>query len=779
MLIGYFCRIFKIYLYYCGLLLFVYRTYLSVEAFQGSKQFRFKFLINVKFFFVTIIFVFSAHSADISTLKILSLLEEKNYAAAVILLEAEIKKLKDNSKKGYYAFLLNQFPVNIEMKRPRHEYAFIAARWAQNIPDKERTALWIEAGDGFFKLGSLKRAYQCYKTALSYIKQGQFEFVYILHKQAWIYINQKKWIRAFNILNQALHLQQNKLKNIILSDIGKIWVESQHFRNRIPFKYLKKNIHKVSYEDQQLIIDGIIQGMSRVEKQSIKHVVSTLSSDQKLSTRILDYILSNKKTLVIQPCHLLFWLGKVRIQELKKDEVFSVLNLCTRESLSVEKKNELNRRQLKQIARFYKLFEREGIERWPLVLIYKNIGWKNSACNESLRQLIEIVNLMDKNLESKKMEITVVETFHNCKKAKGKSHLVAKTVNTLLSSDQIAHKYRMFDNSWENALFNLLNLQLFYYSVRQNILKKASEKWRGKDLLPNLLLSDINSYNSKEINYFFNRFGVKPVKSYYLDILAVRENVFMVKDLERWLPLSEVDSYRGTLPWIKKALSGELKLSQKENVVKKLLRFFPLQKVDKNEVAVFLALYYLKTSQTANIFKYWEMIYHAFDKEILAVELFEKSLYEANKNCRELKSSVIFSRISSNPLLQFINQCCQIVESKINTVVVDDLKIPSLLKSSTLAGDFKFLVHIQKKTLWMETGISQLQTKTSKMIMDLKKSISYYQNRKWHLQILAERVKFLLRKQVNLFEIELTKLSHSSPYGVKYKELRKIVVQWK
>ena len=65
------------------------------------------------------------------------------------------------------------------------------------------------------------------------------------------------------------------------------------------------------------------------------------------------------------------------------------------------------------------------------------------------------------------------------------------------------------------------------------------------------------------------------------------------------------------------------------------------------------------------------------------------------------------------------------------------------------------------------------------MVKDLRRSISRYQKRSWRLKQVAVMAEALLKKQVLLFEKEFDKLSKSSPYGGKYKELKKIVAQWR
>lgn len=733
---------------------------------------------HIWLFIVISICVFPAYSIDKETLEILSLLKDEEYSSAVHLMEKEIDGIRDKNKKGYYALLLNQLPVNSLMKRTRYEYAFMAALWIKNIPKEERVSLWIEAGDGFFKLGNLKTADHCYKEALSYLNKGQSEVVYILHKRSWIYINQKKWIKAFNLLVQAMEQKGSQLRNIILFDIGKTWVESQYFKNQIPFGLLLRQLQSVSTNEQEFVINGIVHGINRIEKRSMEVIVSTLSGNQKLFTRILNYILSDRAEIVISPCRLLLWLEKSQIQEVKKKQALSVLNSCTRSLISLKKKNKSRETQFKRLADLYVRFERKGVERWPLTLVYSNIGWKKNACSESLRLLFEVVDFVNINTTSEEIEKAILEAFRFCKKAKGDSTLVVQVTNALFSSNVLIRRYKNIDGLWENVLFNLLNLKLFSSVVQKNILT-AKVGWRGKDLLPALLLSHINIYQSRKIKDFLNRFSKEPADGYYLDILINREDVLTTKMLQQWLPISDIDSYRKILPWLKKALVGEVTFLHREAIVKKLLEYFPSKREDKKIASLFLALHYLKTDQIfGGIFNHWDKVSSIFNKENLAVELFEKSLY--NKDvCESLGSSKILSEVKTGSLLWFTYQCCQIMESKANAKIVHNLKVPLLLRSSFLAWDFVLLVRIQKRTLWLEKGVSQLHSKTSKMIMDLKKAVSSYQKRKWRLEIVARKVDSLLKKQIGLFENELTKLARSSPYGEKYEELKNIVVQWR
>ena len=745
-------------------------------------------MIHIPFFF--------AWSSNTNTLKILSLLKNKQYSSALVLLEKGISENQNKSKKGHYALLLNQFPSNITMKKARHEYAFMAARWAEGISDKKRVSLWIEAGDGFFKTSHLEKADHCYIKALSYIKKEQSEFAYISHKRAWVYINQKKWKKAFNILNRAMEGELGHLGNIILSDMGKIWVESQYSKIHVPFQILEQTIMSFSKKERKTIIGGIVQGIRRMKKQNINKLADTLSTNQQLSTDVLNHIF-DKHSNLFQTCRLLYWMEKTQTQSLNRTKALSVLNSCARSRMSAKKKNKLKKEKLEKIAHLYLHFDRTGIERWPLTLIYEAMGKKNKACNESLYQLTEVVELMDKDIakvslpatkntvskpvntdhHNKKIDTTIKEVFRLCKKknVKSDSQLIMKTANTLLSSPAIVNKYK---NIYESTLFNLMDMKLFYPVAQKSILT-ANKEWKGKDLLPALLLSRINNYSPEEIRYFLNHFGSKPVEGYYLDILIVRTDILTPESLQQWLPVSRVESYKKLLPWLKNSLSGNINPLQKKEVLEKLLKYFPSKKKERKEAGLFLALNYLKTNQISEIFKHWNKISSVFRKKDLAVSLFEKSLYEVSSICNDLSlSSPVYKHISSDSFLRFIFQCCQIVNSEGETWE-SDLKVPSVLRSNALARDFVLLTHAQKKTVWLEKNMFQLKNKTSQMITDLQKGIAKYQKRKWRLKTVAQKMNLLLNKQINLFENQLTELSGSSTHGEQYEELKKIVVQWR
>ena len=743
-----------------------------------TSHFSWNFTVGLMILLSNGLIPFPSYASNTNTLDILSLIENKEYLPAVRLLEKEIKKSRDQKTKGYYALLLHQIPQNISMEKPRHEYAFMAARWAGDISQKKRMQLWVEAADGFFKTGSLEKADTSYKKAFSLasLEKAQSEITYILFKRAWIQINNKKWVRAFHFLIQALEEKENNLMENILSNMGQIWVESQYSENKIPLKELVAGVRSVSLDRQKIIIGGIIRGMRRIKKKGINKIVSILSADRPLSTQILNHVLSDEVSMIVPPCQLLTWMEIAQPSKLNRNRALSLLNSCTHTLISVKRKRQWHKKQIKKIINLYVKVERKGVERWPLVRIYESMGQKDGACDESLHQLAETVSRMTSEVKNEKIKETIMETFRLCKEVKTSPSFSEEAVKILLSSNKLIQSYKTVEGEWENILFHLLDIKVFYPTIQKNILN-FDRQWRGKDLLPMLFLSHLQDYKPKEVKKFLDRFSPKPIKSHYLDILIARD-FLTVEELQKWLPISSIDSYHKTLPWLKKAISGELNEDQKKIIVTKLLEFFPSEKKDRKKASLFLALHYLKTEQISDIFKHWDQISSVFDKKNLAVELFEKSLNRGEEACKNLKPLLISKNVNSHSLLKFMDQCCQIMESGEKTTV-RTLKTPSVLKSSTIAGDFVFFVRIQNRTLWLEKNISLLENKTSKMIMDLKTVITGYQKREWRMETLAVKVKSLLEKQVGLFETELTRLAASSPYGDKYRELKKIVSQWR
>ena len=720
--------------------------------------------------FIIGIVAFSAYAVDQKTLKILQELKNKNYSVAVTLLEKEMDRTKDKSKRGYYSLLLNQMPTDIKMKKSRYEYAFIAGQWAKNIPRKQHLLLWIEAGDGFFKVGRLKKAGYCYKKALHYIQPEDTEQSYILHKQAWIYINQKKGAKAYTILRKALNAKAGPLKSLILSDMGKIWVESQYDKKKALLSALAEQINSLSLEEQSHLIKGMAKGLRRMAKPSLIPVVSTLSANKTLSSKILNDMLSHPALPVRSACQLIPWIESVKVRDLNKKLVFSVLNSCTRYWISQKKR--LNRaKQIKRMVHLYTQFERRGLERWPLALSYQSLGWHSKACEESLYQLLEMETL----------SVHLKESRQFCEKAKASSPVMVQLALKLLSSSSLPAQYKSIEGAYESELLSFFKLKIFAPFLKPAILK-AHKSWKGKDFLPVLLLSHINDYNKEELESFINRFSVKPLSSYYLNILVVRDDIVTEKNLNQWLPLSDIDSYAQAKPYMQAFLAGHLSEESKKALSTKLINSFLIKEKEKQEVAMFLTLYYLQSQQTVDIFKNWTQLSSAFTQKSLAVELFEKSLLDGGIICKNLRS--VFNPTKAgipsdkSPLIDFIYHCCKAVypSAKPSWVIP---RVPLILRSSSLARDFMFFLAIQRKTLKIEKSISRLEKNTSKMIMGLRKSISRYQKRKWHLEIVAQEAQALLARQMDLFEKELDRLSLSSPYGNKYKELKKIVQKWR
>ncbi len=728
--------------------------------------------------FCGIMAVSNSYTLNTKILNILSLIESKEYSSASRLLEKEINSSKNHKTNGYYALLLSQLPLDTPMKKARHEYSFMAARWAENIPSKKRMQLWIEAGDGFFKIGELEKSDNMYEQAflIALADKLQSEIVYILYKRAWVRINNKKWTSAFRFLKQTLSWKKSQLEENILSDMGQIWVESQYFKNNIPFKELEDGVQLVSLERQEIIIKGIMKGMNRIKKKGVAKLIPLLSKNQSLSTRVLNHVLSKEDSLLAPPCHFLPWIETAKIEKLNKGKALSVLNACTKTLLSKKRKKKKQESPLKRIMGLYAQIERKGVERWPLVLIYEYVGESNKACSESLHQLVETADNTKEKIKGIGMKETLMETARLCKEVKNSSPYFQEAVQTLLSSSNVIKNYKSVEGEWESALFHILDKDIFYPGVQKNMLT-FDKQWRGKDLLPMLLLSHIKGYKPEEIKRFMNIYSPKPLESRYLDIL-ISADFLTVTELQEWLPLAHVDSYRKVVPWFKKMISDDLAPEQMQIVMAKLLKHFPSDKKDIKDASSFLALHYLKTEQMSEIFRSWDRIHSAFDEKSLAVELFEKSFDKREKTCQELKSLSVSQRGKSYTLLRFMNQCCQVIINE-ESAFIEGFKLPPALRFSDLAGDFIFLVRIQNKTLQLEKNISQLKDKTSKMIMNLKSSITKYQKRKWRLEAAAIKSEALLQKQIDLFERELTKLAMASPYGGRYKELKKIVSQWR
>lgn len=721
---------------------------------------------------------FPSYSLNTKTLDILSMIENKQYLSASRLLEKEIIKSQDRKTKGYYALLLSQLPLDVPTKKARRHYTFMAAQWAEDIPSKKRMQLWIEAADSFFKAGELEQADRAYKQALSLAskRKAQSEKVYVLYKRAWVNINEKKWTEAFHFLRQALKEKESQLRENILSNMGQIWVESQHFKNKIPFKDLEKSFQLVSLKEQKIIIEGFIKGFSRTKKQGIHKALPLFLKNQDISTKTLNHIWSKENLALLAPCQYLAWMEKAKTEDLLMEQALSVLNTCTKKLISKKRKSGKDKKQIGKIARLYRRIQRKGIERWPLIRVYEYRGWIKEACNESLHLLVETIDSIEEKSQKPERKATLSESFRLCERSQKPPSSSEDTVKTLLLSQEIARGYQNHEGEWENILLNLLDRKIFYPAIKKSI-HKSNAYWKGKDLLPMLVLSHIQDYQPEEVRSFLNLFSPKPVSSYYLDLLTAGD-FLTVEELQEWLPLSDVKSYSEALPWFKKMVSEKLSADQKRIVINKLLQHFPSGKKDRQDAALFLALHYLKTDQVSTIFQHWNRLSSIFDKKKFAVDLFEKSFSQSERACEDLKTLPVSKKVNSFPLLKFIHQCCQIVNSK-KSVVINKFKPPFFLRSNPLAKDFVFFSRVQNETLWLEKGISQLQKRTSKMIMGLKASITKYQKREWRLETLAKRSESLLQKQIDLFEAELGRLAVSSPHGEKYGELKNIVSQWR
>ena len=731
------------------------------------------------FFILISLSISSAYSVDTQTLRALFLLKNQQYSEAVLLMEQEIVKTKSKAKIGRYALLLHQLPLNIPMEGKRHEYAFKAVRWAKDIPQEKRLGLWIEAADGFFKAGDLKQADFCYKKAFIHVVKDQSEFAYILHKQAWIQVNRKHWVKAFKLLILALDQKNSRVRQNVLSDMGKIWVESQFFKNSISFSEMTEKISTLSYSEQKKVAEGMIQGINRVERQNIDVVVAILAVNSKLSTYILNQILAGDSPVATEPCRLINWIEHIKFVALPRKSVISILNTCVQHLTKKRSSSRFHKMKLKKVIGFYKkIKDIQGIERWPIALAYDYIGLDKSACYESLDLMADI---SDSNIENKvndqELKKATSEALRLCRNIKKSSNVVARMVKIIFSSDRLIKKYRKIDLPWENTLFNLLNLKFFHPDIRKNILQ-AKTGWKEKDLLPQLVFSRMKYYSSSEIRSFLDLFGSKPLEGYYLDLFLAREDLLEIEHLQKWLPISKVRTYSQLLPYLKKAISNIDNFPQINLVVKKLLEIFPKEKEAKKLASQFLAVYYLKTQKLVDIFEQWEKLQSAFYKKELAVELFESTLY-SKKGCKTIKLYAVSRKMSSFPVLRFTHNACKILKAGKDLKVVHNLRMPNKLKSSRLAWDFVILSQTKKKTIRLKKSISQLGDRTAKMILSLKKSVLRTQKRKWRLQQVAQRMQFFLGKQIDFFEAELTRLSKSSPQGEKYKELRIIVSQWR
>ena len=578
----------------------------------------------------------------------------------------------------------------------------------------------------FFKSGELKRAHHCYRSALSYTKEDQAEFIYILHKQAWLYINEKKWAASMRLLLKALKQKDSKLRDLILSDMGKIWVESLYFKNQIPTSLLEQAFKPLSTEEQNTMISGIAQGISRTQKKGVRKVILALSDYKDLSSRLLDHFLLNNTEAAIPPCQFLPWMEQALSLISNKKNALSALNACVQKELSSKRK--IRKTQLKRIAALYLKLERTGIERWPLVLVYQKMGHKQKACKESLNQLSEVISplggplnkavplafnkplsrnkykreLQKQKASNEEIEQSVFSALEVCKKVKKSTTPLSKVfLNAVFASSALMNRYKNQDGDFESALFDLLSLPIFRSAMRE-VLLKADSRWGKKDLLPLLFLS--GKYGLKELKSFLNRFATAPVKGPYTDILTAKAEDLPMEVLQKWLPVSEIHSYQSLIPYLNKALLGKVANRQKEDIVNKLLEHFPDRKTERRSAGIFLALHYFKTHQERKIFEHWDKVADVFNKKNLAVKLFETSLYEEGMCEFLIDSGFLKRRSKNNNLLKFIHQSCRMLSLKSGGggKTTKWSKLPARLKKSPLAWDFVILRGIQRKTFRLE-----------------------------------------------------------------------------
>ena len=715
-----------------------------------------------------------AQALDLQTVEIIALLEGKNYKTAVRLLEKAIRLEHNKAKKGHYALLLNQIPANVHTQRPRYEYAHIAVRWANNIPESKKILLWIEAGDGFFHTGLLRQGEQCYQKAIELInrQKNRSKLVYVQHKRAWIYVNQKKWKKAFYLLASTT-ASPGRLKRNIFFDLGKVWSESQSFVNRAPLSGLQNIMKTASRSEKKIIVDGLIQGMIR--SLNMNSVISVLSENTKLSFRVLNKVLSSDKADMFSACAFLPWLNNHfnSFRQLNSEEVLPILNRCTK-NLTTKENNKNHRPQLKSLVKFYNVLELTGVQRWPLILVYEQLAWKKQACGESIKQMIETAKEM-LSAKDKDIEKCTAIASRLCSGVKIHSPLADSLLSTLLSSKSLALKYKHIKEDFENNLFHLLKSSSFHPLLKKHILEvNKKSQWMKKDLFPALTLLNVQDYNSKELKLFLKKWASTPLEGVYLDIVRTKRNDFLnVKELSKWLPLSSRDSYTALIPWIKKSLSSKLAPRKQRMLVDKVLKYFPTQKKDKKKAAVFLALHFFNTGELKEIFANWQKLKPAFSDKSLAVELFEKSLHQANKYCPALKSLSFHTR----SLPAFIHQSCSLLQGRRRAVY--KLKVPVVLHSSHLAWDLAILRQTHNKTLRLKKGISRLENKTEKMIISLRDSVVNVHKRRWRSSKAQTKCQNLIQEQIVLFQNELKKLSKSSPYGDKYTKLAKALDQWR
>ena len=442
-----------------------------------------------------------------AALEIISLLEDKKYDAAAGRLEKEIRRSRNQSQKGHYALLLSQIPLNVKTARPRHEYAFLAAGSAEGIPQKKRMQLWIEAADGFFKTGHLRQAEGSYKKAflLAKAEGAKSEAAYILYKRAWTWVNQKDLVKAFHFLIEAEKEKESRLRENILFDAARIWAESQYFEKKAPLSALSKVFQSLrTPAEKKPVFEGLARGITR--KKNVRKALSALSRDEELFSETVNYVLTAGISLAPGQCGMIPYIEKSIPAKLDREKSLSALNSCSRALIAQKRRSRGKKKYLKRLSRLYLSFERRGAERYPLALIHEYLGQKNSACEESLRQLAETVSGLGSDLSRKKtaagksrpagqkakkkpsgpeppkktagekLRESMGEAFRLCERAKKPDRqLVAAAAERLLFSKELRKAYTSADGSWENIFFHILDSRRFFFRGKAASFKAAQK----------------------------------------------------------------------------------------------------------------------------------------------------------------------------------------------------------------------------------------------------------------------------------------------------------------
>ena len=720
------------------------------------------------------------YSLDMTPAEVASLLGNENYEKAVRIMETQIKKSNvKKDQKGHYAFLLYQLPSRVSVSQKRYEYAYMAVRWSGQLSQKEKLNLWIVAGDGLFGDGLIKRAELCYKSALNIINKldNKKQKSYVQYKQAWVYVNQKKWKDSFRLLIQSFREGSGSLENNILFDIGKVWAESQYFTGSVSTKRLSQFFETCSDRNKVIVVNGIINGLQRNARKNPKDFIVAILKNGSISTRVFNNFISSEKMVsLFKPCDLLLWFKQSNVGTLKASHVFPVLNACSK-ALLTDKKNSIKKQALKDVAYLYEQLIKKGAQHWPLSLVYERLGLKKQSCEEiSFYMLDSLQEMKQKNIKKENIEKVVSETLRLCKKTNISQSKSNALLFGILSSSELANLYQQEnEGQFEKYLFNLLNLKYFQNSIKKYILG-AHRAWGRNNLLVELIISNEALFNKREIKRFLDRFSNQPIQSFYMPLLLIIDPEVIV--LQKWAPLHLVHTYDYLKPWLKKILSDELDNSEKRLVVKKLIKYFPNNQVDSDQAARFLGFYYLQKKYTSEIFNHWSKVEKVFQKKDLAKKLVEQSLSNDSSSCRSLSSTYSMEQVKKIPVLKFIYQSCELLDSQVS-VLLPVLQMPAVLRSSPLAWDFFLLNRLHRQTFYLKKNLSQIQHKTAKMIMDLKKMVMNCQNRSWRLEKMRKKSRNLLNTQIDLFEQELTKLASSSTFGNKYNELVMIIQKWK